>query len=223
MNGIVMDYRFSLFGVFDILRNNVSAIIKDNPFFISHRIDGNEIINGLSTPVFLLEANDSFLRIGNNRIDFIFKSKSIKDNADISTMFFSIKNLLPYSFDRIAINYSYNFVDETGTLLKHFIKKTNLSFEISETRNFSLTQAFSSIVLKRPFNNIVSIQTGQMMHKTTFETKRVISCLFDVNSVPAIEVVGSSAIKKEEIMDIFGEARRITKDDFEKIENFFRL
>lgn len=219
---MVLDYKFSLFGDFSNLHKNVSELVK-NPLFIKHSIERTDIINGsIAIPVYLFETTQSFLRIGNARIDFCFKMANSQNEESIFLQLFnSIKALLPTFIKRVAINYTFNIVDDDLSHINAVSTKINILQGEVPPKDFVVSQVFKIDILGIPSNNVINIQTGSFIDRATFKTRRALSCAFDINTIPVSDIESNKTISKEVALSLFENAKIVLNNNLRLINRIF--
>lgn len=220
-NTILLDYKFSLFGDFNVLYRNVSQLTQI-PFYKKHIIERTDAApNGSSIPIYLFESDISFLRIGNARIDVCFKADNDGVDSAFNQTIDTIKTLLPTYFLRVAINYTFNVIDGDSSQTKLVSKRFNIFSDNNGPNDFSVSQVFKSHINSIASNNIINIQTANMIDKTTFMTKRVLACTFDINTVPIIDGNERNYLTKDNLPSLFKDAKTILSNNIVNINKLF--
>ena len=182
MKRVYLDFKFSLFGDFKTIQDDIQAFsVALGPSF-SKRMD-NQLTGTQITPIYIYDCENYTIVVSSGRIDIIIKHG--KDN-DLEPLIFLLEKARAFfsSFSRIAINSTF-FVDGIDTdAFKNNLSKTPNSNIFPETKELYIRENFVSKENDLVFNNIVSFGTDEIINRETFAKLNTILFSIDINNSP---------------------------------------
>ena len=175
----ILNYQFAIIGRFDTLYlniNNLSERFSNFKKELSKDIFPDRVMN-----CYILYDNKIRIAIHSDRIEFIFKELN-EDDCDTFMTYFSILSDQIDIINRIAIHYNFFYKDTDEVLLKKISSSVEMFKNFGDSKELSLrmNKTFSKNDVE--FNDIVTIQNGNVQMKNSFETIKALIVMCDINS-----------------------------------------
>lgn len=183
MNRIYLDYKYSMFGDFSNIQNNLPRFYETLGGSFTTRLE-NRIINNQPITAYVFEDASSIIVVCGDRLDFVIKANHENSLPYFLSFLEKIGSFFPSFLSRVAFNITlFNENTDLNLFKKNYFGEPRIS-AFTNTKEFLARKNYSSNEFGLEFNNILTICSDEVMNKDTFARLETILFSIDVNNAP---------------------------------------
>lgn len=178
----ILNYQFSIFGKYDGLYFNINREVETDKFSLFDKELTTDLFpDGKTMNCYILSNKDVRIAIHYNRIDFIFRKMDKNDCIKFQEYYSLFSNQIEF-INRLAINFNFFFKDDDCELMNKFSSLVKIFDGFGKATEFSYRTNQVFVHDDIEFNDIVTIQNGNVQKHNSFEANRALIFMCDINT-----------------------------------------